>query len=732
MTEEGKPNPDNKAELGILFVHGIGQQAEGDTLVQFGDPLVRWLQRWLGQAEDGDPSEDRTRSSLLVADSWPRAGQYNETAPAVALLRRAFPGTGEKQQWLLAESHWAESFASPNFSDLARWGLGIYPWTNATHFGTHIRRTYLALQRLESSFWKIVLFLPFVLWAIVYFLASLLLSCVVLALILALLILAIPPIPRLRAVLLGLQRKLQITAGDSFILLSSPIQYAAIVGRVRRDLRWLLDHCDKVAIVAHSQGAAVSYLALRGKTLSQDEAARVQLITFGSGLAKLEGLRRCSNPREQSDLWRWTNGWLPIAGLAAVLAGIHQGGFLNLPGPIFLDTAWVTIVTWAGAILWMFGLVSAPKTGVFSPEDFDPEKQFGAKLRWQDYYASADPVSNGALFDKTPGYLNSQKVHNYAAAWRDHTSYWSNADGFVALLARDICDHLGHPLPSGEQLARALVRRRWRVRLLATLRLLVLAATVVSLYAFWRHFDSLGIGLWDAFLSVTAESEGLIPGFLKARWLQDSAPALLAFLPVLVVGGMLYALLLALWQWQNRIDMDAQLPRGVYRVGLLAWTLMIAAWLLANFILFAAAGWLDVMVGLLARKEDAIALTMLIAPGALTWIPLMLYLWPKKGYGAAFESSLFYALLATLALLPLSGLAAYGFGTGWLRHEQQVLGLAVMGGLVLAGLVIGFWLAATYDKRLKPRIAAWAGAATANRETLAATGESDRMPASES
>jgi hypothetical protein len=36
-----------RCRLGVLFVHGIGEQREGETLVAFGEPLIAWLRQWI-------------------------------------------------------------------------------------------------------------------------------------------------------------------------------------------------------------------------------------------------------------------------------------------------------------------------------------------------------------------------------------------------------------------------------------------------------------------------------------------------------------------------------------------------------------------------------------------------------------------------------------------------------------------------------------------------------------
>jgi hypothetical protein len=40
-----------KHALGVLFIHGIGEQQRGDTLLRCAEPLADWLQKWSEGAE---------------------------------------------------------------------------------------------------------------------------------------------------------------------------------------------------------------------------------------------------------------------------------------------------------------------------------------------------------------------------------------------------------------------------------------------------------------------------------------------------------------------------------------------------------------------------------------------------------------------------------------------------------------------------------------------------------
>jgi hypothetical protein len=36
-----------RCEIGILLVHGIGQQSPTQTLIEWGEPILDWLSRWM-------------------------------------------------------------------------------------------------------------------------------------------------------------------------------------------------------------------------------------------------------------------------------------------------------------------------------------------------------------------------------------------------------------------------------------------------------------------------------------------------------------------------------------------------------------------------------------------------------------------------------------------------------------------------------------------------------------
>src|ERR1051325_8558126 len=220
MSPSPAESPRPRHDLGVLLVHGIGAQRGGETLADFGRPILEWLEwwcdglrdRWVGagiatntlrtmlvQLEAQQPSGEKDRDTLTWAvealreliddvqrlrpdvrvDLAARAQRLDiatrlaagvlaagvelvdarrETpsdpeAPAHAQLvlrRLGTDGSIATESWLVAESWWAETFRSPRFSDLARWGLGIVPWTLGSHFGAAVRRAWAQQRGLDA------------------------------------------------------------------------------------------------------------------------------------------------------------------------------------------------------------------------------------------------------------------------------------------------------------------------------------------------------------------------------------------------------------------------------------------------------------------------------------------------------------------------------------------------------------------------------------------------------
>lgn len=338
---------DNRADLGVLLVHGIGQSRSGETLVRFGEPLVDWIDRWLGNA--GGARVETVDAVVGVEAEDPAAhahARIRVTAPAI---------DGEEAQtseWLIAESWWAQSFATPSFSELANWFFKIVPGTLFLHFQRRRNRSHAAVRRAWNAkpvSWGRVLTttgksLTEWLWLWLAFL----LSPVLLAVIGLILLLGALPVPRLRRVVASLQRGLALTLGDSYALMGREIEAAAIYGRVRRTLDWLSARAKNTAVVAHSQGAAIAY-----RVVSNDVSGQCRLlITFGAGIRKLGQIRKVKSTNQ---------GWIGFLCLGVVVLSLtvqYSAKHLGLDRALLLMV--LTPLALYGSTLLMGALVAVP------------------------------------------------------------------------------------------------------------------------------------------------------------------------------------------------------------------------------------------------------------------------------------------------------------------------------------------------------------------------------------
>lgn len=121
-----------RAEFGVLFVHGIGDAAEGDTLLSFGEPLLDWMRERMAGANAGPlasaPAPHRGRLQVLEATLQTPRG--SDDIPAHAQVRFEPGGSSapaRPQHWLFAEAWWAGIVRAPAPARLLAWMLSRIP-----------------------------------------------------------------------------------------------------------------------------------------------------------------------------------------------------------------------------------------------------------------------------------------------------------------------------------------------------------------------------------------------------------------------------------------------------------------------------------------------------------------------------------------------------------------------------------------------------------------------------
>ena len=276
--------------LGILLVHGIGEQRRSDTLVDWLDVLVSTINRGT-----------RRRVSATVEWADLAAGNSNESAAqAVVRIRR----DGKDERWVVVEGWWADAFIAPSFSQLVGWSFRAVPWALAMHAAQGLHQSDDVAARRERLFRTLA--------GVAQAILLLLLAPFIVLLLAVLALIGLIPSDTLRTSIGRFQRTLAATAGDSLVFLESPVRSAAMCSAVMSafDMLERTCHaagCKRRVVVAHSQGATVSLEALTrlarrsepAEEASPDDArpGKTVFVTFGAGINKLGALRWLSTHR---------------------------------------------------------------------------------------------------------------------------------------------------------------------------------------------------------------------------------------------------------------------------------------------------------------------------------------------------------------------------------------------------------------------------------------------------
>ena len=490
--------------LGILFVHGIGTQRKGETLTNFGGGLYKWLDSAKDRGEWSQFERVTLSDARLVAPEDPGA-------PAHAnLTLHPAGGAQTPVQWLLAESWWAEAFAAPSFTELASWGVNIVPWTLGSHFGAHVRAIWVGRPENRSALaWATGCWATWLMRltrGLVGLAASLFLSIAALAALVLMLIIALVPISAVRKWLGTVQQVLAASIGDSYTFVARPFEAAAIVGQVRRDLQWLSDRCDSLVVIAHSQGAAVSFEAIRN-----DVPSKLQLFfTLGSGLRKLVELKHvmASDGRFQRAAFLTLGGLLlaPVS-LAVIAASLQnpvalfgirtplRGRFCR-PKHSSVSRCWSPALSISPAAL--------EKISRARPTRLSPTRRCGGLIVMRLPMRCRTARGSRSRCWRCPRCTDRPKqfsieVCNSRSVSADHTSYWTNLDEFVSIVAAAL-QLSGVPGTSpittidANWLTAIQGHRRWRVAFLVGARWSAAAGAVAALVRFWPEYSA--IAMW--------------------------------------------------------------------------------------------------------------------------------------------------------------------------------------------------------------------------------------------
>jgi hypothetical protein len=275
--------------VGVLFVHGIGQQTQSACLREFAAPMTSWLDDWHLNNANG--------RTLTLTGSVLSYGE--QLGPVPSHFTLAVPGAdpAKAATWIFAEGWWAARLDPPRLVAMLGWTLRIgrriavqLAVAAVNHLPDVWRHVALGgrkpgsfAQRLQAAIGILIESLSLILLVVGYLTGALIGYLVLWPLFL---VAHIPFEPVPQFVLLRLLRPLLVDfVGDFRVYVTDEVQGVHIRGGVERSLDWLATQCDDIIVVAYSQGAVVAY-----DTLVAGQAAGIakvrKLVTMGSALNK--------------------------------------------------------------------------------------------------------------------------------------------------------------------------------------------------------------------------------------------------------------------------------------------------------------------------------------------------------------------------------------------------------------------------------------------------------------
>jgi hypothetical protein len=447
----------DRAEFGVLFVDGFREQRPGSAIALLAATLYRWLFYWNAKPDPHPP--------VLSEVELSSAGGEDDQPAHLVLSVPLHLSTGDRNaRWLLAESSWAELFTEPRFLGLTRWIWKVSTCLLVLQFVTPMRRHLRAakcvvtqiLRRSRAAKLDTKLLRRLVAdsaLAGVYLVlmgVAAMLSVLLAALLLAVALAAYLPIPRIDKAVRWVVVNISAMLGDSYMLAHCPVQFAAMRTHVASDLAWLQSRCEKVAVVAHSQGAALVHQVLKDGQYRRGNLTA--FITLGQGISKFDLLRRLDwDPQAQKKAHRsrvLVTAGMACAGLPAV--GLVVGHWANAA----LVNALTSLPWWPLLIAVGFTGITLGVIQAMTAVCEDVEHDLGlpnATFTWSDYYASADPVSNGPIAsDSAEGHDQPadaktalvprpcNEVYNSGSITFDHNGYLRNQDELLPSVLNDL------------------------------------------------------------------------------------------------------------------------------------------------------------------------------------------------------------------------------------------------------------------------------------------------------
>lgn len=279
--------------VGVLLVHGMGVQPEGDTLAYMGDPLLTWAAAWLaGHGGHGYVTGCGMPCSPAgtprhVHARWKVKEKDESTYVDV----------------LIAEAWWANRFDAPSASRISDWvtpliwGVG---WRGFFAAATTIGVVMMSTEWFSGDWFGSLVLGTLLAVAL----------CILIALLPSALLLVGKLPGKIGDASAGFLNFLVLWVGDVMVYQQNPRNTFEAREKIRHDLHWLTARTETTVIAAHSLGSLLTI-----DVLSETEESKVKfLATFGCPikLLRMRKSRYLSRLKKMDLKTGWVNFFDPL------------------------------------------------------------------------------------------------------------------------------------------------------------------------------------------------------------------------------------------------------------------------------------------------------------------------------------------------------------------------------------------------------------------------------------
>lgn len=386
-----------RSSTAVLLVHGIGVQPEHETLETYGGAIERL---WVSFQNSGGEFTSRRR----------KTGD-----------RRIIELQGPDQAVTIGEGHWDPVVKqAPGTLRLAYWIMVVAPASLIFSCRFPTRGSGQSWRRWIQ---RCALVVP------------------TLALLTPMLMIVTVLTSAARLLRLVSDDKFDLVArtiGDAFHFTSGSAESREMIETVAERAQALAVGKDRLVVVAHSQGGAVAWRALRSDTWP---SIPTEIVTLGSGHLRLLTLRSFRRPglsRIALGLWN----------LAALLVSLFMGAALaygavlsvtdaaTVAEAIGLLTAFIAFTATIYGIMIVVALGAPMLLAQRAVTKAISNRISESTHYWLDISSTRDVVPDGAVASDRAAILTV--VNRRSILW-DHTSYHENAPGGIAAIVDRIC-----------------------------------------------------------------------------------------------------------------------------------------------------------------------------------------------------------------------------------------------------------------------------------------------------